>query len=169
MPDVVIRELADFPEWLPAISAWYHGEWRELLAAETPTDIEGKIVDWLSRDAIPTALVAVVDTEVVGTVALKRKEFEQFGEVLWLAGLYVVPQHRKSGIGVQLLRAAEKKAVALGIQKLYLYTPRAQRFYQSLGWQAREELVLPSMTVTVMEKVLFPHNLFQPLPSPHRG
>ncbi len=172
MADVVIRELADFPQWIPTISTWFHGEWRELLGMRSAEEIERGLAKWLVRDAIPTALVAVAGKEVVGTVALKTREIEhreQFGEAPWLAGLYVVPAHRKSGVGMQLLRAAEKKALAMGIHKLYLYTPCAQRFYQTLGWQAREDLILHATTVTVMEKVLQPHNLFQAPPAPAKG
>ena len=172
MVDVVIRELADFPQWIPTISAWFHEEWHQLLDMRTPADIEQGLAKWLVRDAIPTALVAVAGEEVVGTVALRARDIEhreQFGEAPWLAGLYVVPPHRKSGIGMQLLRAAEKKAVAMGVHKLYLYTPCAQRFYQTLGWQARQEMTLHALPVTVMEKVLLPHNLFQAPPARTRG
>lgn len=169
MSEVVIRELADFPQWLPAISAWFHAEWRQLLGARSVEEIEQGLNHWLVRDAIPTALVAVRGEEVVGTVALRSREFEQFGETPWLGGLYVVPSHRKAGIGLQLLRAAEKKAAAMGIHKLHLYTPCAQRFYQSLGWQARQELMIHATPVTVMEKVLLPHNLFQAPPARAKG
>ncbi|MBV8635380.1 MAG: GNAT family N-acetyltransferase [Burkholderiaceae bacterium] len=169
MVDVVIRELADFPQWIPTISSWFHDEWHELLGVRSLEEIEQGLAKWLVRDAIPTALVAVIGEEVVGTVALRAREFEQFGETPWLAGLYVVPPYRKAGIGMQLLRAAEKKAVAMGIHKLYLYTPRAQRFYQTLGWQARQEATLYTKPVTIMEKVLLPHNLFQAPPVPARG
>jgi GNAT superfamily N-acetyltransferase len=169
MPDVVIRDMADFSDWLPTISVWFHGEWPQLLGGQTPADIEKRIAGWLARDSIPTALVAVVGGEVVGTVALKDRELEQFGEVPWVAGLFVVPHFRQCGIGAQLLRAAEKKAVAMGMHKLYLYTPQAQRFYATMGWKPQQEVVLPSGAVTVMEKVLLPHDLFQPPPLPGRG
>src|SRR6185437_3964351 len=164
MAEIEIRELADFPQWIPAISGWFHSEWHALLGARSAAEIEAGLAKWLMRDTIPTALVAVAGDEVVGTVALRAREIEhreQFGEAPWLAGLYVVPQHRKSGVGMQLLRAAEKKAVAMGIHKLYLYTPCAQRFYQTLGWQARQEMSLHGLPVTVMEKMQLPHNLFQ--------
>jgi len=169
MPEVVIRDMADFPEWLPAISAWFHAEWSDLLGSETPADVEHHISRWTARDAIPTALVAVLDDRVVGTVVLKGKDFEHYGEAPWLSGLYVVPEYRQSGIGLQLVRAAEKKAASMGIHKLYLYTPRAQRFYETLGWRRKEERAVASVCVTVMEKTLFPHNMFQPLPAPGRG
>lgn len=169
MPEVVIRDMADFPQWLPAISAWFHDEWSDLMGSETPADVERHISRWIARDTIPTALVAVVEDQVVGTVALKGKAFDHYGEAPWLAGLFVVPQYRKSGIGFQLLRAAEKKAAAMGIHKLYLYTPRAQRFYETLGWRRKEELAVASINVTVMEKILFPHNLFQAPPAADRG
>lgn len=169
MHNVEIRDIADFSHWLPTISSWFYAEWRELYGNQTQSDVERRIAGWLQRDGIPTALVAVVDDQVVGTVALKKQELEQFPGAPWLAGLFVVPQFRNCGIGAQLLRAAENKARSLGLRKLYLYTPNSRRFYDTLGWRLHQEVDLVSGSVAVMEKILVPHNLFQPPPHRRRG
>jgi GNAT superfamily N-acetyltransferase len=168
MLDIVIHDLADFPHWLPMISGWFHTEWRDIYGDLTQADIERRIGNWLKRDRIPTALVAVVDGEAVGTVALKDKE-PQLGMSPWLVGLYVVPRFRHCGIGTQLLRAAENKARSIGLSKLYLYTPNYEGFYGAYGWSLQQEAALYAGKVKVMEKLLTPHNLFQPLPLARRG
>lgn len=169
MHNVEIRDIADFSHWLPTISSWFYSEWRELYGSQTQGDVERRIGGWLQRDAIPTALVAVIDDQVVGTVALKEKELEQFPGAPWLAGLFVVPQYRNCGIGARLLRAAEDKARTLGLRKLYLYTPNSRRYYDTLGWRLQQEVELGSGSVAVMEKVLVPHSLFQQPPQRQRG
>ena len=169
MPEIVIRDIADFSHWVPTISAWFYAEWREFYVDQTEADVRQRVASWLERDRIPTALVAVADGEVVGTVALKEREFEHLAASPWLAGLYVVPHFRKCGIGAKLLHAAENKARALGMQKLYLYTPRGQRFYGTYGWTPQQELSIGWGMVTVMEKSLWSSNIFQPQPLKRRG
>ena len=169
MPDIVIRDFADFSHWVPTISGWFFSEWREFYGDQTEDDVRQRISGWLERDRIPTALVAVIDDQVVGTVALKEREFEMHAASPWLAGLYVVPRYRRCGIGTKLLHAAENKARSLGMQKLYLYTPKAQRFYGTYGWTPQQELAIAWGNVTVMEKSLWSPNIFQPTPVKRRG
>lgn len=169
MHNVVIRDIADFPHCLPTISTWFYTEWRDLYGDATPTDIERRMAGWLARDRIPTALVAVVDGQVVGTVALKEKELVPFAGAPWLAGLFVLPHFRRRGIGASLLRAAENKARLFGLHKLYLYTSSAQRFYGELGWHPQWDAVLKPSPAVVMEKILMPHDPFQPVPPKRRG
>ena len=52
----------------------------------------------------------------------------------WLAGLFVVPEHRRKGAGAVLVRAIEDQARQRGFSRLYLYTTKAVVFYARLGW-----------------------------------
>lgn len=168
MPDIAIHDLADFPHWLPVIADWFYTSWRELYGEKTQAEVEQCIAGWLGRDRIPTALVAVADDEVIGIVALKDKD-QQFGILPWLSGLYVVPARRHCGVGTRLLRAAENKARSIGLSKLYLYTQKSEAFYGAYGWQVHQHVSLSQTKVSVMEKMLTPHNLFQHPPPALRG
>jgi predicted N-acetyltransferase YhbS len=54
------------------------------------------------------ALVAKADGEPVGTCLLVESEIEPNHDVSpWLAGLFVVPEHRQKGAGAALVRATE--------------------------------------------------------------
>ena len=62
--------------------------------------------------------------------------------ILVLNDLYVTPDARRSGVGRQLLRAAEAFGQAAGAVRLDLQTARtnapAQALYESLGWRRDE-------------------------------
>ena len=58
----------------------------------------------------------------------------------WLAGLYVVPQHRRHGIGRALVAAIEDQARLRGNRPLYLYTDSAIKCYERLGWNAIDQI-----------------------------
>ena len=121
-----------------------------------------RIESWCTRGTIPTALVAVSDGRVIGTVALKERELRQYTFTPWLAGLFVVPEFRRQGVGEQLVRAAECEAIALGVEALYLYTPQGQGFYERLGWGVIEHGQSSAGLVAVMSKALKPNPSFQP-------
>jgi GNAT superfamily N-acetyltransferase len=167
MSDIAIYDLADFPHWVPIISAWFQLEWHPH-PGERRVEIEHGVDEWLQKDRLRAVLVAVVDGELVGTVALQDKTLP-FGDTPWIAGLYVVPGFRKRGIGTRLLRAAENKARAIGLSKVYLYTPRSAGFYGAFGWNSHHDAAKSSGKAAVMEKLLTPHSLFQPHPVALRG
>jgi GNAT superfamily N-acetyltransferase len=81
------------------------------------------------------ALVAKADGEPIGTCLLVESEIEPNHDVSpWLAGLFVVPEHRRKGAGALLVRAIEDQARERGFSRLYVYTTDAVAFYARLGW-----------------------------------
>ena len=72
----------------------------------------------------------------------------------WVASVYVEASRRKCGVGRQLLRAIEEKALELGHARLYLFTPKAEGFYAKQGWTVVERTDYYGELVSIMEKEL---------------
>jgi predicted N-acetyltransferase YhbS len=153
MTEITIHPLVEFAAAIPSIAAWFFEEWSSIYGEETQASVQQRIETWRTPKQIPTALVAVSESRVLGTVALKNSEL-QFPYSPWLAGLFVVPQFRHKGIGALLVGAAEGEAASLGVECLYLYTPVSQAFYERLGWSVVEHCKLPTGSVAVMSKRL---------------
>jgi GNAT superfamily N-acetyltransferase len=84
-------------------------------------------------------LVAKADGEPIGTCLLIEQEIEPNHDVSpWLAGLFVVQEHRRKGAGAVLVHAIEDQARQRGFSRLYLYTRNAAEFYVRLGWSVLE-------------------------------
>ena len=66
--------------------------------------------------------------------------------------MFVAPEFRRKGIGALLVRAAECEASSLGVQRLYLYTPASQGYYEHLGWSLIEHCQVPNGSVAIMGK-----------------
>ena len=77
------------------------------------------------------APAGVVGIEVYGTVALLRS-------------LAVAKASRGRGCGTALVAAAEHEALARGVQKLYLLTTTAERFFERLGYAHLPRDVAPA-------------------------
>lgn len=148
--------MVEYADEVPRIAKWFFEEWRSLYGEESQASVLRRIESWLTRDQIPTALVAVSEGHVVGTVVLKEKELQHYSFAPWLAGLFVVPEFRRQGIGALLVHAAESEAAFLGVRQLYLYTPTSRSYYENLGWSLIEYCQLPSGSVAVMGKGLRP-------------
>jgi predicted N-acetyltransferase YhbS len=84
-------------------------------------------------------LVAKAGREPIGTCLLVEREIEPIHDVSpWLAGLFVVPEHRRNGVGAVLVRAIEDQARQRGASRLHLYTTGAAGFYAKLGWSVQD-------------------------------
>ncbi|MGH6678166.1 MAG: GNAT family N-acetyltransferase [Bradyrhizobium sp.] len=88
-----------------------------------------------SDQSLGVALVAKTGGEPIGTCLLVESEIEPNHDVSpWLAGLFVVPVHRRMGAGAALVHAIEDQARLRGFSRLYLYTTAASGYYARLGW-----------------------------------
>lgn len=151
--DMKIAYLADHRYAIPEMAAWFYREWAYLYPDKTIDDVRRAIEERANRDAIPIALVAFEGTALVGTICLKTHDMDTRLDLSpWLAGLFVTESRRRQGIGTALVKAIEQKADALGIRKLYLYTPSAASFYVRMAWQDRETTEYHGAKVTIMEK-----------------
>ena len=108
-----------------------------------------------SDQAHGIALVAKLGEEPIGTCLLVESEIEPNHDVSpWLAGLFVVPEHRRRGAGAILVHAVEDQARQRGVRRLYLYTTAAAGFYTRLGWTVLERTIWKGFETAFMARDL---------------
>ncbi|HUI60984.1 MAG TPA: GNAT family N-acetyltransferase [Steroidobacteraceae bacterium] len=138
MAPLRIEQLASRTELVPVVAAWIYDEWWQEVEGASPGKLTDLLRGHLVPDQMPLTFVASVDTLPVGTVSLLAHDVgtEQWPQLSpWLAALYVVPEHRRQGIGAALVNAIVAQAGAMGRQVLYLLTTEREEFYSQLGWQ----------------------------------
>jgi GNAT superfamily N-acetyltransferase len=134
-----IVPLRDQPQHLMTVAEWIHGQWWS--ETDTPVKvIERWLSTHLSETGFPTTLIAVSDSEAIGSVTLHETEAEDRPAYRpYLGALFVKPDHRGRGVGTALVHAVEAHAHHLGHATLYLNAADATAgLYEKLGWRIVE-------------------------------
>ncbi len=150
-----IEYLSDYPDYISQVADLLHREFSYLNPAAT---LDGRIdilQHQLNKDAIPMTFIALADTELLASASLVEHDMDTHPELWpWLASVAVYPQHRRQGIGSNLVIHAEGEAKRIGVERLYLFTPDMEAFYKSLGWAVLQKEDYRGTPVTIMSKDL---------------
>jgi GNAT superfamily N-acetyltransferase len=151
-----ITYLADHPHLIPQLAVLHFDEWAYLRPGETLEERIVRLTATCGRNAIPSVFVAIDDTgELLGSAELIVCDMDERPELTpWLAGVYVVADRRGRGLATALVRRVEQEAAALGVERLYLYTPSAEGLYERLGWELFERCDHLGHQVALMSKDL---------------
>lgn len=150
-----IEYLADRAEFIPELAHLHFQEWGYLRPEQTLEARTEILRARCGHRCIPTVLVATIGNEVLGSAMLLSHDLDIRKDLSpWLAGVYVKSVYRKQGIATQLICRIEEEAAALGVRRLYLYTPSVEAFYSRLGWQLVECCEYKGISVSIMEKTV---------------
>ena len=96
-------------------------------------------------DNIPVATGGLHDHVSLQDKVLRFNSYKD-----WLALVYTIPEERGKGYGAQLCSFIMDRAKENGIEKMYLFTERAESLYTKLGWTTLEKLSVGERELTVM-------------------
>lgn len=154
-----IGYLADHPDFIPTLAHWHYREWAYLRPDESLESRTTRLRNSCGHRAIPTVIIAFTGETLLGSAALIAHDMEtRMNLSPWLAGVFVSPEQRRRGIGSALVQRVIEEATGLGVQRLYLYSPSAQKFYARLGWLLVERTSYRGVDVAVMSLDVRPPN-----------
>ena len=117
--------------------------------------VAAKLRASLNREQLPLALVAREGGELLGTVGLHDNPVVgRRGLGPWLVALWVAPQHRRRGLGSELIAAAERTARKIGVRELYAATSTAIGLFERAGWQELERFAHNGETLSLFHQHL---------------
>jgi GNAT superfamily N-acetyltransferase len=150
---VQIDYLADHPQLIPVLARLHQEQWGYLRPDKTLEQRETQLRQACGRGGVPTVVVALEDGELRGSAMLIASDMDTRPDLTpWLAGVYVVEDHRGRGYGSALVRRVESEASAAGVPLLHLFSPDAADFYSRLGWTVNEQCGYLGREVLVMSK-----------------
>lgn len=132
-----MRCLADVPELLPTLVAWFEREWEPYYGVDCPGDAEADLRASMNHDNLPICLIALAESgEPLGTISPKAESIFHPHLSPWGAAFVVSPASRRRGVGASLVASLEEEARRLGFGKLYMSTDGATSIVERRGWQA---------------------------------
>jgi GNAT superfamily N-acetyltransferase len=150
-----IDYLKNHQETIPMWTEHFWSEWNMIYrgAGRSYQQVRSSIEGRCHTDSIPLAIVALSGSLAVGTGCIKDGDLDERSDLgPWLAGIYVVPEFRRRGIGSQIALHLEIEALRLGHSTLYLWTPSSEALYASLGWAVHERIRHFGQPITIMTK-----------------
>jgi len=120
-------ELAAHPPHSACVLSWLRSTWGddgdEFAATISPVEDR------------PGALIALAGDTPIGVLAFKRYRTPlQMKPELWINALYVLPDHRRLGIGRRLVQSATESSIPKFADQLFVYTD-IPSLYEGLGWE----------------------------------
>lgn len=136
------------------------GEWRWTaffsrrgVARETVLAFERRAA--CATAVLPQVLVSLSGGVPVGMASLVAQDLDTRPDLTpWLAGVYVLPEHRRQGHAMRLVGAIEDVARTSAVSTLWLYTRSAQPLYRRCGWCASAVFERNGRDYTLMRRDL---------------
>lgn len=149
-----IDYLANHQEFIPALAQWHFREWAHLRPGDSVEARISRLRECCGHREIPTVVIAFADHTLIGSAMLVAHDLDTRMDLSpWLAGVFVVPDHRRYGAGAALVQRIIDEAPGLGAERLYLYTPSAEHSYSCLGWALLEHTNYRGAEAAVMSYV----------------
>ncbi len=160
-----IENIADRPDCVGTVARWQWSEWGHLDPTDSLAARITSLRDQTDPNRISTTYLALDGDTPLGSASLVEHDMHSHRELSpWLASVYVTPAARGRGVASALVRHAVEQAAAMGIARLYLFTPDAQGLYEKLGWQTLATEHFEGHPVTIMAiDLMFAAS---PLPNP---
>lgn len=150
-----ISYLADTADLVGQLVPGLLEHWRAVVPEDTAEARMQRFRAHMNRDVLPIAWLAHDGGQAAGTASLRVSDLPGREELSpWLGGVYVAPAFRGRGIASALCRTAERRAVELGFDRLYLFTLDQRAFYERLGWQTVERAAWRGHDAELMAKWL---------------
>jgi GNAT superfamily N-acetyltransferase len=127
--------LADHPEALPVLAAWFEAEWPSWYGPGGRGNAKQDLSSCSARDALPVGVVGFLGDKLVGVAILKRESVSGRPDLSpWAGGGLVLAPYRRRGMGAKLLLALEDVARRMGFQALYCGTATSESLLERCGW-----------------------------------
>lgn len=153
--DFKIQPLADNLEHVPTLATWHQAQFGYLNPAVTIEQRIERLAASAQREKLPMTVIALSGKRLLGSASLLPKTITHQHLSPWLSSVYVVPEYRNRGIGSELTRYLVQAAADMGLEKIYLFTPKSEALYARLGWEVVEHSEYGGHRIAIMSRSVF--------------
>lgn len=150
--------LEEHPIYAEQLGEAIYYQWEEMYTQQgkTVAEVVETVKSRAISESIPCTMIALDGDTLLGSVTLKVNDFSDHPELSpWIAGVFVLPEHRGNGYGKGLVLHAEKTAAEkFDVKTTYLYTGSASELYKKIGYEVFETVDRGDKVLTLMKKEL---------------
>jgi len=138
-----------------AVSKENEQEWAKLCVALWPDNTIGDMLDELHKGELPNEFLYYADNEAVAFISLSLRhdyvEGTESSPVGYLEGIYVKPNHRKSGFAAKMVDFAKDWAISKGCSELAsdcsLENVDSLEFHKRIGFEEANRIICFTMSL----------------------
>ena len=127
------NELTD--EQLDKIVNKHFSHWSQYSPLMTLEDTINKIKKVYITNELPYGIAMIDGDEIIGFCMLKEYDLNDYPDITPnICNIMIFDEHRNKGNGKLLVEYAKKELKGLGYDKAYLWTDKAPKFYEKIGF-----------------------------------
>lgn len=136
------------------LAVLHEAEWRHLYkhwgAERALREFDAEHAD----GTIPATIIALEGDHLLGSISVIQDDLPGWTHLNpWVASFFVLPEHRRRGVGTFLFRAAETLLQENGLRRAYLFTETAEIFFIKQGWHFIEPAVANGTPVRILSNL----------------
>jgi len=132
---MTIEYLCDHINYAETVAKWIFDEFIDGIKEDTSYTNVLSSIKKCQKLELPITLIALAETQCVGTVSIVFNDLRCRNYTPWLGALYVNKDFRNRKIGEKLIDRVKTIVAELGYKELFLRTEHASAYYKKLGWE----------------------------------
>jgi GNAT superfamily N-acetyltransferase len=128
------NELTD--EQLNKIINKHFSHWHVFSPLMTLDDTINKIKNIYTSNTLPYGIAMLENNNLIGFCMLKDYDLKDYPDITPnICNIMIFDEYRNKGNGTKLVNYAKQELKKLGYNKAYLWTDKAPKFYEKLGFK----------------------------------
>lgn len=122
-------------EQLDKIINKHFSHWSQYSPLMTLEDTTNKIKNVYTSDELPYGIALIENDNIIGFCMLKAFDLKEYPNITPnICNIMIFDKYRGMGYGTKLVECAKQELKKLGYDKAYLWTDKAPKFYEKIGF-----------------------------------
>lgn len=122
-------------EQLDKIIEKHFGHWSKYSPLMTLEDTTNKIKNIYTANTLPYGIAMLDNDKLIGFCMLKEYDLIEYHDITPnICNIMIFDEYRGQGNGTKLVEFAKQELKKLGYNKAYLWTDKAPKFYEKIGF-----------------------------------
>ncbi|MBQ6282613.1 MAG: GNAT family N-acetyltransferase [Bacilli bacterium] len=120
----------------------HYSHWSKYSPLMTFNDTVDKIKNVYTSDKLPYGIAMIENNDIIGFCMLKEFDLNEYPDITPnICNIMIFDEYRHQGYGTKLVEYAKKELKKLGYNRAYLWTDKAPKFYEKIGFTYVKDVI----------------------------